>query len=95
MIAPTGTPARIPGVRAAADGDADGDTHAGCRTCARVRMFLMVAALLIGLLGWRPAAAVALAARVPDAGTLGAGIVGVAVVVFCLRYARWRRITAR
>ena len=80
-----------PGPRA----DGDGSQPTGCQTCARVRLFLMAAAVLVGLLAWRPAAAVALASRFPDAGTLGAGIVGVSIVVFCVRYARWRKITAR
>lgn len=79
----------------ATEDDDDADLTDACATCARVRVFLMVAAFLIVLLGWRPSAAIAVAAALPGAGVIGGAIVVVATVAFVARYLMWRRSTTR
>ncbi|MGS4946783.1 hypothetical protein ACVDG3_14980 [Meridianimarinicoccus sp. RP-17] len=71
------------------------DQHAACTTCLRVRLFVMVAALLIVFLGWRPAAAVAVASAMPAADVIGAAIVALAAAAFVFRYMMWRGFRTR
>ncbi len=62
-----------------------------CVTCRRIRMFLVIAAGLIVMIGMKPAGMVELAGRLPAIDVIAWGMMAAGSVAFALRYWQYRK----
>jgi hypothetical protein len=62
-----------------------------CVTCRRIRMFLVIAAGLIVMIGMKPAGMVELAGRLPAIDVIAWGMMAAGSVAFAIRYWQYRK----
>lgn len=67
--------------------------RSGCRTCAFMRIYLIVAFALIFMIGFVPSVAETLLGRLPTPMELGLVVPLVGIPAFVLRYLMWKNKT--